>query len=74
MCVPVVFALLSIVLALGAYLAYDIRRLVRTTFTDRGVVFRRPWPIFGNVVELLFGRTSLVEMTCDFYNEFKAIG
>lgn len=67
-------ALLFIVLALGAFLTHHIHRLARTTFTDRGVSFRRPWPLLGNVAEMMFLRKSFVELLCEYYDEFKEIG
>lgn len=74
MYVPVLFALLCIVLALAAYLTFHIQRLAHNTFTDRGVVFRRPWPIAGDFGKLLLGQKSLVDLLHEHYIDFKAIG
>lgn len=40
-------------------------------FERKGVVFQKPWPVFGNFGGMTFRRITIHDMIYNAYNEFK---
>lgn len=42
-----------------------------TFFSDRGIAFKKPYPIFGNTGGMTLHRESMFDLVVNNYNDFK---
>ncbi|XP_066602052.1 cytochrome P450 9e2-like [Prorops nasuta] len=64
----VVLSLIAVVLGLLSFRYYSEYKRRQRVFDDAKIPYRKPWPIFGNMLAIVFRRVSMPEMIQRIYD------